>query len=322
DCQDGNANVGNQLPEKNDFTDQNCPGDPDGFGAIDEVSGNAGFRTVGLKANYTWDAQASASTYLAVRASNRTLTPPCEQFPTSGTLWSNAVNPNPGQILYYLVRADSPARGSWGQRSLNVDRPVICGMEADCDNAFDDDGDGSTDCVDTDCANTAPCRAQTFAFTDTPNDDIANAALQTFFQGATAGANDYIFFQIVSPSRTVAWCSLNAGFYRTNYLALAPTNGSVSSGNWNKWRKGPSTSNAWVGPDTTGHTNSFGNDCFGDYSWCSEQWSPEPQNAIFPDRTNDCEIYDMASGACGASTGETYQLTIRIAGTRAVACGF
>ena len=77
-----------------------------------------------------------------------------------------------------------------------------------------------------------------------------------------------------------------------------------------------------MGPDTTGHVNDFGNACFGDYSWCSEQWSPEPQNAIFPDRTNDCEIYDMASGACGASTGETYQLAIRIAGTRAVACGF
>jgi hypothetical protein len=99
----------------------------------------------------------------------------------------------------------------------------------------------------------------------------------------------------------------------------------MDSGNWQKWRKAPSTGNAWVGPETAAHANTFGNDCFGNYSWCSEQWTTpvsEPQNAIFPDRTNDCEIYDMAVGACGASTGGTFQLTIRIAGTRAVACGF
>jgi hypothetical protein len=77
-----------------------------------------------------------------------------------------------------------------------------------------------------------------------------------------------------------------------------------------------------VGPDTAGHVNQYGADCFGDYSWCSEQWSPEPKNAIFPDRINDCEVYDFASGACGASTGLTYTLTIKIAATRALACGF
>ncbi len=323
DCQDGNAGVGNQLPEVNDFADQNCPADPDGFGVIDEVSGNSGFRTVGVKGNYSWDAQTGASMYLAARAGSPTFpAASCTQFPTSGTLWSNAVDPSPGQGFYYLVRADAPSRGSWGQKSGGVDRPVICGMEADCDNGLNDDGDAATDCADTDCAGTPACRAQTFAFTDTVGDDIANAALQTFFQGATAGASDYIFFQITGAGRTVAWCSVNAAFYRTQYLALAPTNGTVTSGSWQKWRKAPSTSNAWVGPDTAGHVNTFGNDCFGDYSWCSEQWSPEPQNAIFPDRINDCEVYDMASGACGSSTGLTYTLSIKIAATRLVACGF
>jgi len=320
DCQDGNANVGNQLPEKNDFTDQNCPGDPDGFGVIDEVSGNAGFRTAGMKGNYSWDAQTGTATYLAVRATSPTFpSASCTQFPTSGTLWSNATNPSPGQAFYYLVRADSAARGSWGQKSLNVDRPVVCGMEADCDNAADDDGDTTIDCADLDCAQTAPCRAQTFAFTDSEGDDIADTALQQFFQGATAGASDYIFFQIVEPGRTAAWCSLNAAFYRTQYLALATAqqNATVNSGSWQKWKKAPATGNVWVGPDTTGHPNSYAVDCFGDYTWCSEQFSPEPKNAIFPDRTNDCEVYDFATGACGG-----YQLTIRIAATRAVACGF
>src|SRR5262249_49586856 len=153
-----NPNVANQLPEKNDFLDQNCPGDPDGFGVIDEVSGNSGFRTAGMKGNYSWDAQTGASLYLAVRSTSPTFPAVgCTQFPTSGTLWSNATTPTAGQVFYYLVRADAPSRGSWGQKSLSVDRPVICGMEADCDNAVDDDGDTFIDCADTDCANTPPC---------------------------------------------------------------------------------------------------------------------------------------------------------------------
>lgn len=325
DCQDGNPNVGNQLPEKNDFADQNCPADPDGFGVIDEVSGNAGFRTAGVKGNYSWDAQTAASMYLAVRAGGPTFpAASCTQFPTSGTLWSNALDPNPGQAFYYLVRADAPSRGSWGQKSGGVDRAVICGMEADCDNGVNDDGDAATDCADTDCAGTPACRAQTFAFTDTVGDDIADNALLTFFQGATAGANDYIFFEITGAGRTLDWCSVNAAYYRTQYLALALAiqNATVTSGSWQKWRKAPSTSNAWVGPDTTGHVNQYGADCFGDYTWCSEQFNFEPKNAIFPDRINDCEVYDFASGACGSSTGLTYSLTIKIAGTRLVACGF
>jgi len=114
---------------------------------------------------------------------------------------------------------------------------------------------------------------------------------------------------------------VNAAYYKTQYLALAGTFGSATSGTWSKWRKAPSTGNAWVA-DNTGHPNTYGDDCFGPYSWCSEQFVFEPQNSIFPNRINDCEAYDLATGACGASTGETWLLTIRIASTRHLACGF
>jgi hypothetical protein len=318
DCQDGNPAVGNQLPEVNDFLDQNCPGD-DGFGVVDEISGNAGFLTAGNKSLYGWTHQAGAANYLAARSSTRTFPAGCTTFPTSGNSWSDVSTPASGQLFYYLVRPETVARGSWGQGPGGAERAAVCGAESDCDNGVNDDGDAATDCADTDCANTAACRAATFTFVETEGDDIAEDALELFFQGVTAGASDYIFFEIVEPGRTVAWCSLNAGFYRQMYLDLAPTFGTVNSGSWQKWRKAPSTGDAWTGPDTAAHENTFGNDCFGDYSWCSEQFSPEPQNAIFPNRTNDCEIYDMATGGC---QGGAWVLTIKVASTRAVACGF
>ena len=120
-----------------------------------------------------------------------------------------------------------------------------------------------------------------------------------------------------------AWCAEHALFYKDRYVALAPTQGTAMSGSFNKWRKAPATGNSWVGPDTSPHLNTYGDNAFGPYSWCSEQFSPEPQNCIFPDRTNDCEAYDLATGACGASLGTgTWSLTIKVASTRLRACGF
>ena len=321
DCQDSNPNVANGLAEVNDYLDQNCPGD-DGYGVADEVSGQSGFATLGSNNLYSWTAQTGAGSYLAVRSTSSLFPPGCASLTTPGTSWIDAASPAAGGIFYYLVRPLTTAKGSWGQRSNGVERAVVCGAEANCANGLDDDADTLADCADTDCGGTPPCRAQIFTFLDTTGNDIPDNGLQQFLQSATAGASDYLFFELQEPGRTVAWCSLNAGYYRTQYLSLAPTQGTVTSGSWNKWRKAPSTGNAWTGPDTTGHLNQFGNDCFGPYSWCSEQFSPEPQNSIFPDRINDCEAYDLATGACGASVGGTWRLTIKIASARLTACGF
>lgn len=321
DCNDTNPGVGNDLPEVNDCADQQCPGNL-GFGVIDEISGFSGFLNPANKNVFSWPAQAGANGYQAVRSTNRTFTGSCTSNTTPATNSAFSGNPAVGSAYYFLVRPIGGCKGSWGQRSSGVERTVICGMESACGNGVDDDADGSTDCADTDCMFTPQCRSYTFTFTDNIGDDIATTSLATFFQSSTVLSSDYLFFQIVEPGRTVAWCSQNALFYKTDYQSLASTNGTVSSGAWNKWRKTPLTGNAWQGPDTAAHVNTFGNDCFGDFSWCSEQFPTEPQNAIFPNRTNDCEAYDLATGACRNTTGGTWTLTIKIGATRLLACGF
>ena len=323
DCQDNSPIVANGLAEINDCIDQQCPGD-DGHGMFDEVSGKAGFLTSD-KSRFSWPAQAGALSYRAVRSSSPTFPAGCASITTTtDTFWNDTAVPAANQVFYYLVRSLTTCKGSYGPRSPNVERGAICGEEIACGNAADDDADALADCADPDCAGTAPCRAQTFSFIDTPDDDVEIQALYDFFQSATAGLNDYIFFELVeNPQRTVAWCSVNAAFYQSEYLNKAPTGGSATSGSWNKWRKTPSTSNAWQGPLVTGQLNQYGSDTgFSEYVWCSEQFTFEPQNCIFPHQVNDCEAYDQAIGSCGAQGGETWQLTIRIASTRLVACGF
>ena len=289
----------------------------------DETSGLTGV-TPPSTTLFSWPAQSGATSYLAVRSTSRTFPAGCFSSTVASPNWTGATaNPPAGSAYYFMSRALSPRKGSFGQRSNGTERAAVCGQEIACGNTLDDDADGSADCADNDCSGTAACRVSTFAFDDTTGDDIADNALYTFFQNNPALATDYIFFQLVEgPMRTVAWCSVNAAFYRTNYLSLAPTTGSATSGNWNKWRKAPITGNAWQGPDTAAHDNDFGDNCFGTYTWCSEQFPTEPKNALFPDRTNDCEAYDLATGDCGIVLGSSWQVTIRIAPTRLLACGF
>lgn len=322
DCNDANAQVGNNLAEINDWIDQQCPGDQ-GYGVTDETSGVSGFPLPADKNRYRWPAQSGATQYQVFRSTSKTFSSGCLGSLQSLNEWLIPGNPAVGTAYFFLNRPTTPKKGSYGQRSGGVERPVICGQEANCGNAVDDDADGSTDCADADCSGRAACRVSTFAFTDTTGDDITTNALYNFFQANPALSTDYIFFQLVeSPTRTVAWCSLNAAFYKTNYMNLAPTFGSAMSGSWNKWRKAPITGNAWQGPDTAAHQNDFGDNCFGTYTWCSEQFPTEPKNSLFPDRTNDCESYDLATGFCGISTGATWVVTIKIAPTRLLACGF
>ena len=323
DCADADPAVGNEFAETNDCIDQQCPSDV-GHGVIDEISGATGFSSSD-KNRFSWPPQSGATGYRAVRSSSPSFPPGCAAITTStATFWVDPVTPASGQVFHYLVRALAGCKGSFGQNAAGAERASICGEEIACGNALDDDGDAATDCADADCAGTAACRVQTFAFVDTEGDDVATDALYDFFDSATAGANDYIFFEIVErPTRRVAWCSENAAFYREKYLLHAPTGGSATSLSWSKWRRAPSTGNAWQGPIVTGQLNEYGTDAgFPEYVWCSEQFTFEPRNCIFPHQTNNCEAYDLASGACGASVDETWELTIRIASTRQGACGF
>jgi hypothetical protein len=230
--------------------------------------------------------------------------------------------PPPGAAFFYLNRPLAPCLGSWGQNSAGQERTAICAGEI-CDNRIDDDGDGDTDCGDADCAGSPACQAAVFSFVDTIGDDILPWALQTYFEGLAVGP-DHILFRIDEPfGRTVAWCSENAAFYRDTYLAAATTGGTFFSGPWAKWRRAPLTGNVWTGPDFGGYANSFGADCFGPYSWCSEQFPFEPANCVVPDRVDFCEAVDTAFGFdCNVSTGLPWTVTIRTASSRQVACGF
>ena len=126
-------------------------------------------------------------------------------------------------------------------------------------------------------------------------------------------------------SRNVAWCAANAAWYRTTYLTYAMSAGTVYSQEgtttWNHWFRQP-PSNAWTGPSTTALLNELGDDSFGTGSWCSEQFASGPKNCLFPDRTNDCEAYDMQTGACANSVGQPWTVRIRIGPTRLATCGF
>jgi hypothetical protein len=323
DCNDANSTRYPGAFEINDCADQQCPGDI-GYGVNDETSGNSGFNS-GNKTQYSWPAQLNATSYQVVSSLVPDLSSGCQFFTTSSTVMTDSTTPPAGQVRFYLNRPLTPCIGSWGQRSSGVER-TVCPSEI-CNNAIDDDADTLIDCADSDCASHPSCQPALFTFVDDEDDDIATTAFRDFLQPLTSvGAGHYMFFEIREQgwNRNMAWCATNAAFYRTSYLTYAMTAGTVSSGSWNKWyRQG--LSSTWSGPFTAALVNEFGNDSFGgDGAWCSEQFTDGtgPQNCLFPDRTNDCEAYDLATGACAVGSGLSWTVTIRIAPTRLAACGF
>jgi hypothetical protein len=320
DCDDGDPTLYPGALEINDCADQQCPGEA-GYGVIDETSGNSGFLDPSKDA-YSWPAQQDAMLYQAVRSSTPEFASGCEFFTTMSTMWVDSTTPGPGEIHYYMNRPLAPCSGSWGQDSALVER-TVCPGEI-CTNGVDDDGDSLTDCADPDCAADPVCQPAVFSFVDGTGDDIATTAFHDFLQPLTPGSGDYFFFEIDEQGwgRNVAWCAENAAFYRTAYLDFAQTAGSVYSGNWSRWYRAPSTANVWTGPYVLPLLNEYGDNSFGEGSWCSEQFPSDPRNCLFPDRTNDCEAYDLTTGACAISLGEPWTVTIRIAATRLAACGF
>ncbi|HKQ63302.1 MAG TPA: hypothetical protein VJS92_18580 [Candidatus Polarisedimenticolaceae bacterium] len=319
DCADNNPSRYPGAPEVNDCADQQCPGEY-GYGVNDETSGTSGFLL--SKVNYIWPAQSGATSYQVTRSDSRSFSANCVGTTTTGLSWIDAAVPPSGGVYYYLNRPLAPCVGSWGQRWPLAPRSVCPGEI--CTNAVDDDADSLTDCADPDCAGDPACQPHVFSFTDTTADDIGTNAFANFLQPLTVSASDYIYFEIQEQgwNRNVAWCAQNAAFYRTAYLASAPTAGTASSGAWSHWRRAPSTGNAWNGPSATSLVNDFGDNCFGPYSWCSEQFAGEPQNCLFPDRLEDCEAYDQFTGACAEAAGLPWTVTIRIAPSRLAACGF
>ena len=321
DCADANSAKYPNAPEINDCADQQCPGDI-GYGVNDETSGKSGFNS-GNKTQYSWPAQLNATSYQVVSSLTPDFASGCTFFATSSTVMTDTTTPAAGQVRFYLNRPTAPCTGSWGQRTGGSERTVCATPAENCTNGVDDDGDLLVDCNDGDCVAHASCQPAVFTFVDNDADDIATTAFRDFLQPlTTVGSGHYFFFEIQEPgwNRNVAWCATNAAFYRTLYLTYALNGGTVTSGTWNRWIRQP-PSNTWSGPFTAGLLNELGDNSFGEGSWCSEQFTNGPKNCLFPDRTNDCEAYDLFTGTCGLG-GPPWTVTIRIAPTRLGACGF
>jgi hypothetical protein len=235
DCDDSNVTIFRGAPEVNDGLDNQCFGDP-GFGIVDEISGTSGFTTPGNNTEFCWDAQGGATLYQIARSTSGDFSKECTTFTTGAAcLIDPDVPPTPGGAFHYRVRPLAPFPGSWGKDSSGAEITFVCGTETVCDDGIDDDGDGEIDCADPDCAAVPVCQTSEFTFVDTFADDIPPTALFDFFNGISAGIDDYLLFSIEKPTGISALCTTRADFYQSSYLALAPSGGTAASGLWNKW---------------------------------------------------------------------------------------
>jgi hypothetical protein len=125
DCADSDAMTRPGAVEVNDGKDNQCPGFA-GYGAIDEISGTAGFLTPD-KNQFSWPAQQGATQYQVARAANRIFSSGCFAFPvTQNTSMTDTEALPSGEVRYYLVRAFQPHKGSWGQNSAGQAIVVPC----------------------------------------------------------------------------------------------------------------------------------------------------------------------------------------------------
>jgi len=321
DCDDAVAATYPDAPEVNDGRDNQCPGQA-GYGSIDEIAADAGFNDVADPTRLCWTPQAGATGYTVFRSSSARLNSACASFATTPACVNDAAIPPAGGALHYLVRAASPNVGSWGQSSSGLQLAPACGAESICNDALDNEGDGFTDCADTDCQADPACVPAVFTFVDTAGNDVATTALWSFFSGLTVSPSDYIFFEITGSSPSDgAWCAEQADFYVNSYVSLAGSEGdAVFSGSWNKWHR--SEGSAWSAAVTTGYQNLYSESCagpaVGSYSWCSEELLGNLRLTAVPAHTTNCEA---RAGAATCGDG-AWRLTIKISHSRFAACGF
>jgi hypothetical protein len=74
---------------------------------------------------FRWTLQRGASDFLVVRSEQRDFLANCTTFATGGSGFSDPGVPPLGGAYFYLVRAEAPLVGSWGQDSAGLER-VIC----------------------------------------------------------------------------------------------------------------------------------------------------------------------------------------------------
>jgi hypothetical protein len=122
DCNDGNGTVYPNAFEVNDGEDNQCLGEP-GHGVIDEVSGTTFFYD---RTTLCWPQQPGASSYRVSRSPHPTFVPCAYTSTTSTCLLNESALPAPGQVFFYLIRADGPHQGSWGTDAEGEERVLSC----------------------------------------------------------------------------------------------------------------------------------------------------------------------------------------------------
>ncbi len=289
DCDDADPTLYSGAVELNDGRDNQCLGDP-GSGAIDEVSGLAGFDDLAHTSDFCWVQQAGAISYDVKRSGSPSFDSNCRSFLSSpGTCISDSDSPAPGTSFYYLVRAGLNYQGSWGQDSAGAERASVCSSQM-----------------------------REFSFVDTPADDVTDTAMAAFLNASPGSPTDYFFFEVTGSGTGRAWCSQRSDFFRDTYLALASTAGSVTSGSWMRWTR--DTAGQWSGVTTSGSPNYYGEECFAPWSWCSEYGLNGLHLLVNPADASGCEIVDeSAPSYCSPGT---WRLRIRVGESRQAVCGF
>jgi hypothetical protein len=127
DCDDADPWTYPDAPEANDGRDNQCPGSL-GFGAIDEISGSAGFSSATRPDDFCWQGQHWATSYLVARSTQGDFARDCVTLQSVVSCVSDPTLPPLGGVFFYLVRAQAPHFGSWGQDSSGKERMGICGL--------------------------------------------------------------------------------------------------------------------------------------------------------------------------------------------------
>jgi hypothetical protein len=126
DCADADGGTHPGAIEENDGVDNQCAGDP-GYGLVDEMDNSLGFHDPNSKTLLSWNPQFPAKQYRLARAWNGEFTDHCQLFPIQeGTSRNDPGVPQPGKLLYYLVRAIGQHVGSWGADSSGQERDLPC----------------------------------------------------------------------------------------------------------------------------------------------------------------------------------------------------
>jgi hypothetical protein len=126
DCDDDNVGATSLgATETNDGLDNQCPGEI-GYGSVDETSGNSSFHNPSDKNEYSWTAQAGATTYEVARSSSASFSTDCVRWETAVTSVIDSASPSPGIAFFYLNRPLTPFAGSWGQTPSGAERSGTC----------------------------------------------------------------------------------------------------------------------------------------------------------------------------------------------------